>query len=140
MRYHPDRKDIPQILQEVRGTLGDAGIPHSLRYSSMGWPYVLFEAPSFETTVSVQFRAMIKDRKTKEITRQPHFLVFYPAGNGQQATRSCSDIDALMDTLGIDDDRIAEGRVNRDHLSQYDRAISVVDPQQEASLVASMRR
>jgi hypothetical protein len=83
---------------------------------------------------------MIKDRKTKEITREPHFLIFYPLSNGHQATRSCADAVALMDTLGIEAARIAEGRETRDHLSQHDRAMSVVDPLQEESLVASMRR
>lgn len=90
--------------------LGDAGIQHILRYSKMGWPYVLFEAPAFEGVVSLQYRGMIKDRKTREITREPHFLIFYPLDNGQQATRRCDDIVALIDTLGIDEERIAEGR------------------------------
>lgn len=140
MRYEQDRKQIPHHLQEARGMLGDAGIQHSLRYSKKGWPYVLFEAPAFEGAVSLQYRGMIKDRKTKEVTSEPHFLIFYPLDNGHQATRRCDDLTALIDALGIDDERIAEGRAGRDHLSQDDRAMSVVDPMQEASLVASMRR
>lgn len=136
-----DQKQIPHHLQQARGQLGDAGIPHSLRYSNMGYPYIRFEAPAFEGEVSVQYRAMIKDRKTKEIVREPHFLIFYPGKNGNQATRSCApDAADLMDVLGVDRDLIAEGYRGRDHLSDWDRAISVVDPLQEASLVASMRR
>jgi hypothetical protein len=45
-----------------------------------------------------------------------------------------------MDMLGIDPDLIADGYARRDHLEDWERAVSVVDPQQEASLVASMRR
>lgn len=79
--------------------LGDAGIPHSLRSSSMGWPYVLCEVPAFDGNVSVQYRGIIKDRKTKEITREPHFLIFYTLPNGRQATRRCDDVTSLIDTL-----------------------------------------
>lgn len=126
-------------LQEVRGALGDAGIPHSLHYSKMGWPYIRFECPHYDGPVSLQYRAMIRDRKTKEVTREAHYLIFFQMSGGGQGTRSCRDLKALMDKLGIDEERIAEGRRDRDHLSQRDRAISIVDPQQEASIIASMR-
>lgn len=45
-----------------------------------------------------------------------------------------------MGKLWIDDERISEGRVDRYHLSQHDRAISIMDLQQEAATIASMRR
>jgi hypothetical protein len=141
MPYEPDSKPLPKQLQKARGQLGDASIPHSLRYSSMGYPYIRFAAPAFEGEVSVQYRGMKKDRQTKEITREAHFLIFDPGRNGQQATRSCEpDSSSLMDMLGIDPDLIADGYARRDHLEDWERAVSVVDPQQEASLVASMRR
>ncbi len=141
MRHEQDRKQITRQLQEARGQLGDAAIPHRLRYSSMGYPYIRFQAPAFEGEVSVQYRGMKKDRDTKEITREAHFLIFYPLANGHQGTRKCTpDVSDLMDTLGIDRDLIAEGYLGRNHLSEWDRAISVVDPYQEASLMASMRR
>lgn len=141
MQHAPQRKELPRHLQKARGNLGDAGIPHSLRYSTMGYPYIRFEAPAFGGEVSLQYRGTIKDRETKEVVRTSHFLIFYPLDNGHQATRSCApDVDALMEMLGIDRDLIAEGRAGRNHLSDWDRAISVVDPLQEASLIASMRR
>lgn len=141
MPYEPDRKPLTKQLQKVRGQLGDAGIPHSLRYSKLGYPYIRFEASAFGCEVSVQYRGMKKDRQTKEITREAHFLIFYPGENGQQATRRCPrDSGALMDMMGIDPDLIAEGYAGRNHLEDWERAVSVVDPLQEASLLASMSR
>jgi hypothetical protein len=137
---HQSERHVQHHLQEARGALGDAGIPHSLHYTKLGWPYIRFECPHYDGPVSVQYREMIRDRKTKEITREAHYLVFFQMKDGRQGTRSCPDLEALMDKLGIDGDRIAEGRAQRDHLSQHDRAVSVVDPLQEASLMASMRR
>ncbi|NTF17161.1 hypothetical protein G6L37_01785 [Agrobacterium rubi] len=140
MRHQAEAKPIPRHLQEVRGALGDAGIPHGLHYSKMGWPYIRFDSPHYDGPVSVQYRAMIRDRQTKVVTREAHYLVYFPMSDGRQGTRSCEDLQSLMDKLGIDDERVAEGRVARDHLSLEDRAVSVVDPLQEDSLIASMRR
>lgn len=140
MGHGLEGKRLVHELQEARGALGDAGIPHSLHYSKMGWPYIRFECPHFDGPVSVQYRDMIRDRKTREVTREAHFLIFFQLSGGGQGTRSCPDLQALLDKLEIDDERVAEGRAAREHLSQWDRAISVVDPQQEASIIASMRR
>jgi hypothetical protein len=118
--------------------LGDAGIPHRLKFTKMGWPYIVFEAPAFGGLVSLQYRARRVDRETKRV-RDAHYLIFYPLENGHQGNKSCSDMVSVIDTLGIDEEKIAEGQAARAHLSLEDRAISVVDPFEEASYLAKMR-
>lgn len=140
MRHQSDERPVPHRLQEARGALGDAGIPHSLHYSKMGWPYIRFECPHYNGPVSVQYRGIVRDRKTREVTREAHFLVFFQMGSGRQGTRSFPDLSSLLDKLEIDPERMMEGRATRGHLSLMDRAISVVDPLQEESYAAAMRR
>ena len=140
MRHEEFRKKLPDNLQEARGALGDAGISHSLHYSKMGWPYIRFECPHYNGPVSVQYRDMIRDRKTREVTREAHFLVFFQMEGGTQGTRSFPDLASLLEKLEIDHERIMEGRATRGRLPLNERVISVIDPLQEASYAAAMRR
>lgn len=133
-------KKTPDQLQKARATLGDAGIPHTFHYSKGGFPYIRFECPHYDGEVSLQFRQMIRDRESKEVVREPHFLVFFQMEGGRQGTRSFPDLQSMIERLEIDQERIADGLRTRGHLSMAERVISVVDPLQEASYTAAMRR
>ncbi|MCZ7862512.1 hypothetical protein O9X98_14150 [Agrobacterium salinitolerans] len=133
------RAKIPPLLTAFRGMLGDAGIPHSLRRTKNGWPYVKFEAPSVGHEVSLQYRNKRTDRDTQEV-REAHYLVFIKLqGEYRQATRSFTDTDHLLAFLGIDQEMLASNRAGREGLSKYDRAISVMTPAVELSYMELVR-
>jgi hypothetical protein len=133
------RSKIPPLLTTLRGLLGDAGIPHTLRRTKNGWPYIKFEAPSVGSEVSLQYRNKRTDKETQEV-RDGHYLVFIKLqGEYRQATRSFADADQLLAFLGIDGDMLASNRAGREGLSSYDRAISVMTPAVELSYAALMR-
>ncbi|MCS4088430.1 hypothetical protein [Rhizobium sp. BK176] len=133
------RSKIPPLLTSFRGLLGDAGIPHTLRRTKNGWPYIRFEAPSIGNEVSLQYRNRRTDRQTQEV-RDAHYLVFIKLpGVDRQATRSFSSAEQLLSFLGIDDEMLASNRTGREGLSAYDRAISVMTPAVEQSYTELMR-
>jgi hypothetical protein len=134
------RAHIPSILNLLRGSLGDAGITHSLKRTKNGWPYIRFEAPSLGIDVSVQYRNARKNGETKEV-RPAHFLVFLPGGRAnEQKTRSFPKIDQVIAFLGIDEGMMAEGRVARATLSAAERAMPVMSPEIERSYIAMLKR
>lgn len=133
------RSKIPPLLTAFRGMLGDAGIPHTLRRTKNGWPYIKFEAPAVGHEVSLQYRNKRTDRETKEV-REAHYLVFIKLpGEYRQATRSFTDTKQLLAFLGIDQEMLASNRSGREGLSNYDRAISVMTPTVEKSYIELLR-
>lgn len=133
------RSKVPPLLNILRGALGDAGIPHSLKRTKNGWPYIRFEAPSFGIEISAQYRGARKNTETKEV-RLAHFLVFLPGDKpNEQKTRSFSAMDKVLAFLGIDEEMIADGRKARAALSIEERAMSVMSPEVERSYVALLR-
>jgi hypothetical protein len=133
------RSEIPNLLDVFRGKLGDAGIPHTLRRTKNGWPYIRFDAPALGHEVSVQYRRRRTDRETHAV-RDAHFLAFLPIeGSTEQATRSFVTDEELLSFLGIDDRMRLSNRENRESLSQSARAISILPPEIEHSYIANMR-
>jgi hypothetical protein len=133
------RSKIPPLLTAFRGLVGDAGIPHTLRRTKNGWPYIKFEAPSVGRDVSLQYRNKRTDKDTKEV-RAAHYLVFIKLeGEYRQATRSFTDTEQLLAFVGIDEELLASNRAGREGLSSYDRAISVMTPAVEQSYTELMR-
>jgi hypothetical protein len=111
------RSKIPHLLNVLRGTLGDVGIPHSLKRTKNGWPYIRFEAPSLEIEVSVQYRAKRRHPETKAV-RPAHFLAFLPGDAPcRQATRSFETMSEILPFLGIDLQAVTEGKKTRSALS-----------------------
>ncbi|MCV9964178.1 hypothetical protein OIU34_20040 [Pararhizobium sp. BT-229] len=133
------RSKIPHLLNVLRGTLGDAGIPHSLKRTKNGWPYIRFDAPSLGIEVSVQFRAKRRHPETKAV--QPaHFLAFLPGDSpGRQATRSFETMSEILPFLGIDEQAVTEGKKARMALSTEERAKSVMTREVERSYVSMMK-
>lgn len=133
------RSKIPPLLTAFRGLLGDAGIPHTLRRTKNGWPFIKFEAPSTGGEVSLQYRNKRTDKETQEV-RDAHYLVFIKVqGEYRQATRSFTAIEQLLVFLGIDEEMLASNRAGREGLSSYDRAVSVMTPAVEQSYTDLMR-
>lgn len=127
------RSKIPPLLTAFRGMLGDAGIPHTLRRTKNGWPYIKFEAPSVGHEVSLQYRNKRTDRETQEVS-EAHYLVFVKLpGEYRQEARSFTDTNQLLAFLGVDQEMLASNRSGREWLSTYDRAISVMTPNVEKS-------
>lgn len=140
MRNEDGRKAIPRQLQNVRSYLGDAGIPHALRYSKNGFPYVLFDPQDDGVIVSAQYRARVKNPLWKGTLIPARYVVFTPAENGRQHVAQYETPYEMLEVLGISRERLEEGKSARCNLPLEERAISVVHPRQEASLVAAMRR
>lgn len=133
------RSEIPTLLNVLRGKLGDAGIPHSLKRTKNGWPYIRFEAPSLGIEISAQYRGARKNAETREV-RPAHFLVFLPGDKpNEQKTSSFSTVDKVLTFLGIDEEMTAEGRKTRAALSIEERAASIMSPEVERSYVAMLR-
>ncbi|MBY3157313.1 hypothetical protein HFO56_33855 [Rhizobium laguerreae] len=133
------RSKIPPLLTAFRGLLGDAGIPHRLRRTKNGWPYVKFEAPSVGQEVSLQYRNKHTNKETKEV-RDAHYLVFIRLqGEFRQATRSFADAGQLLAFLGIDAEMLAKNRDGRESLSAHERAVSVMTHEVEQSYTTLMR-
>lgn len=133
------RSKIPHLLNVLRGALGDAGIPHSLKRTKNGWPYIRFDAPSLGIEVSVQFRAKRRHPDTKAV-RPAHFLAFLPGdAPGRQTTRSFETMSEILPFLGIELQAVAEGKKARSALSIEDRAKSVMTPEIERSYVSMIK-
>jgi hypothetical protein len=133
------RSKIPHLLNVLRGTLGDAGIPHSLKRTKNGWPYIRFDAPSLGIEISVQHRAKRRVPETKEV-RNAHFLAFIPGKTpGRQATRSYETISELLAFLGVELQVDTERKKARSALSVEERAKSVMTPEVERSYVSMLK-
>lgn len=133
------RSKIPHLLNVFRGLLGDAGIPHSLKRTKNGWPYIRFDAPSLGIEVSVQFRAKRRHPESKAV-RPAHFLAFLPGdAPGRQATRSFETMSEILPFLGIEPQAFTEGKNARSALSIKERAKSVMTPEVEQSYVSMFK-
>lgn len=133
------RSTIPHQLNVLRGSLGDAGIPHSLKWTKNDWPYIRFDAPSLGEVISAQYRNARRKTKTRE-ARTAHFLVFLSGDKpNEQKTRSFSTVDEILTFLGIDEEMMADGKTARAALSNEERAMSIMPPEIERSYVAMLR-
>lgn len=132
-----DRSVVPQELNHLRSILGDAGIPHSLRRSKNGWPYIRFVSPVLGTEISFQFR---RQRRRNGVYLPAHFLAFIPGGvPGTQTAFKFNDLVEVLAFVSPDPEALASGREARKELSFAERVVSVLEPQVERSYLAMMK-
>jgi len=134
---HDRRKPVPPLLDILRGTLGDAGIPQRLRFTKNQWPYIRFRKTD-GTEVSAQYRGARKDPVTKSVT-PGKFIVFIPLPDGTQTRERFTTVDQVVEFAGVKKEDLERGRALRGGLTMEERAVSVIPQDEERSYLAKMR-